>query len=421
MPLRSYAVMKLAPSSARLSIGSSVRVERRIAGAVLEVGDDHRHRIVREPAGVHGAPRQHVGAAEQRDHERRRRRHQARREPPHVTAAARRRRRADRAPRPARPSSGSASPDPARGSATRSRSRRRGSSGAIDLTAAAARSIRACSSAMALSASRRAAPPERACRRGSARTRRCRRADRRPPPGLFGRHVLRRCRRWCPPSWLAVYSVGAAGELATAGVRPRASRRSGAARRAGDAEVHDQGLAVGVDHDVGGLEIAMHDAGRVRGDAARRRSSARCAERCGTRQPALPRRAASRDPSPSTYGIVMYLMPSISPRSWMRTTFLCVTCRASSSSRLKRRSISAAAVGIGHDLRPDHLERDGDAELRVPRLIHRAHAADAEQPDDVVAGAELLTGFQGPAVIRRRAGQARSDRSIVLAAMRLPA
>ena len=32
----------------------------------------------------------------------------------------------------------------------------------------------------------------------------------------------------------------------------------------------------------------------------------------------------------------------------------------------------------------------GDAQLGVPGLIHGAHAADAEQPDDVVARAELL-------------------------------
>ena len=63
--------------------------------------------------------------------------------------------------------------------------------------------------------------------------------------------------------------------------------------------------------------------------------------------------------APSTYDIVMYLMPPISPRSWMRTTFLCVTWRASSSSRLKRRSISAAAR-IGHDLGPNHLDGDRD-------------------------------------------------------------
>jgi hypothetical protein len=44
-------------------------------------------------------------------------------------------------------------------------------------------------------------------------------------------------------------------------------------------------------------------------------------------------------------GIVMYLMPSISPMSWMRTTLRCVTWRASSSSCLKRRSMSRAATG----------------------------------------------------------------------------
>ena len=72
----------------------------------------------------------------------------------------------------------------------------------------------------------------------------------------------------------------------------------------------------------------------------------------------------------------------------MRTTFLCVTWRASSSSRLNRRSISAPRR-VGHDLRADDLDRDGHAELGVPRLVDRAHAADAEHADDVIAGAEL--------------------------------
>ena len=72
----------------------------------------------------------------------------------------------------------------------------------------------------------------------------------------------------------------------------------------------------------------------------------------------------------------------------MRTTFLCVTCRASSSSCLKRRSSSLRGGGIGGDFRPDDLERDGDAELGVPRLVDGAHAADAEQAHDVVARTE---------------------------------
>ena len=82
----------------------------------------------------------------------------------------------------------------------------------------------------------------------------------------------------------------------------------------------------------------------------------------------------------------------------MRTTFLCVTCRASSSSRLKRRSILGRSRWIRHDLGADHLDRDGDAELRVPRLIDRAHAADAEHADDVIAGPECLAGRERAAV-----------------------
>ena len=79
----------------------------------------------------------------------------------------------------------------------------------------------------------------------------------------------------------------------------------------------------------------------------------------------------------------------------MRTTFLWVTWRASSSSRLKRRSRSARLLADPARLRPDDLERDRHAELRVPRLVHRAHAADAEQPDDVVARAEVLAVGEG--------------------------
>ena len=89
----------------------------------------------------------------------------------------------------------------------------------------------------------------------------------------------------------------------------------------------------------------------------------------------------------------------------MRTTFLCVTWRASSSSRLNRRSMSRGRRRVRADLRPDDLQRDGDAELVIPRLVDRAHAADAEQPDDVVAGTERLAGGErATAPARRRLG-----------------
>ena len=104
----------------------------------------------------------------------------------------------------------------------------------------------------------------------------------------------------------------------------RADHRSGRGlrgallHRSRDAEVHDQrvaavgGLAL-LDHDVLGLEVAMDHALVVRGGEALRHLL-RDQERPRDRQR---RRARSTwaSVSPSTNGIVRYLMPSISPRS----------------------------------------------------------------------------------------------------------
>ena len=87
-----------------------------------------------------------------------------------------------------------------------------------------------------------------------------------------------------------------------------------------------------------------------------------------------------------------------------------MTWRASSSSRLKRRSISCFGHRIAHHLRPDDLQRDDDFEFLVPRLIDGAHAADAEQLDDGVA-AEGVADGEGARARRSLAGPAsrRSD------------
>ena len=71
----------------------------------------------------------------------------------------------------------------------------------------------------------------------------------------------------------------------------------------------------------------------------------------------------------------------------MRTTFLCVTWRARSSSLLKRLDLIAPRVFVGV-ARQDGLDRDRDPELVVVGLVDRAHAAAPEQADDGVAGAE---------------------------------
>ena len=107
---------------------------------------------------------------------------------------------------------------------------------------------------------------------------------------LLGRHVL---------------------ERADDRARHRAAARSG--HRARNPEVGDQGAVFLVEQDVSGLEIAVHDAGFMRrdepgddlaGDAQRARDR--------QRPPVSINLARSE---PWMYGIVMYLTPSISPRS----------------------------------------------------------------------------------------------------------
>src|SRR5262249_18362366 len=53
---------------------------------------------------------------------------------------------------------------------------------------------------------------------------------------------------------------------------------------------------------------------------------------------------------------------------------------------VRRRGVTA----IGSN----HLQRNGDVQLGVPRLVDRAHAADTEHLDDVIARTERLSGAQ---------------------------
>jgi hypothetical protein len=60
-----------------------------------------------------------------------------------------------------------------------------------------------------------------------------------------------------------------------------------------------------------------------------------------------------------------------------------------------------AGALVAGDLGPDHLERHRDVQLAVPRLVHRTHAADAEQHVDAVAGPERFPDLERAALARR--------------------
>ena len=90
-----------------------------------------------------------------------------------------------------------------------------------------------------------------------------------------------------------------------------------------------------------------------------------------------------------------------SPRSWILTTFLCVTWRARRSSRLKRRSSCLVRAGSVVASVRTTLSATGMSTWRVPRLVDRAHAAETEELIDPVAIAEGFPDRQRPGLGRR--------------------
>ena len=78
---------------------------------------------------------------------------------------------------------------------------------------------------------------------------------------------------------------------------------------------------------------------------------------------------------------------------------------------MKRRSISCAAAGSFVTSGRIDLQRHHDAQLGVPRLVDRTHAADAEQPHDDVASTELLADVQR--TLGRAHGRRRPDANAV--------
>ena len=68
---------------------------------------------------------------------------------------------------------------------------------------------------------------------------------------------------------------------------------------------------------------------------------------------------------------------------------------------------------IGHHIRPDHLDRDCDAELGIPGLIDGAHTAHTERANDVITRAENLSGLQRPSDGRSDIGAWQHRRRVV--------
>ena len=178
----------------------------------------------------------------------------------------------------------------------------------------------------------------------------------------------------------------------------RANQRAGhridgrARGRPRDAEVHQQRMVLRIDHDVRRFQIAMDDAGFVRGGEAG-------GDLTGEQQHARQRQ------------------PRFALQQGRQVGALHVLHRQIERALDFAQVVDADHVGMGHLPRQlqltleailelpelgargggvdaNQLERDGGAERFVPGLVDRGHAAGPEQPDDGVAGPELLAGRQ---------------------------
>ena len=186
-------------------------------------------------------------------------------------------------------------------------------------------------------------------------------------PGLLRRHVLDGA------------DDGAAGGHAQA----RAARRG-----PGDAEVHDQRVTFALDHDVGGFQVAMHDPRFVGGREARRHLP-------GNRDGAILGEPAffleQRRQVRSLHVRHRDVRGAVDLAEIVDANHVLVRDLA----REEKLTLEAAlerlgGLGVVGVWRPDDLHGDCDLEHLVPGLIDRAHPAGAEQPDDVIPGAEIV-------------------------------
>ena len=121
------------------------------------------------------------------------------------------------------------------------------------------------------------------------------------------------------------------------------------------------------------------------------------------------RRSTVARSSPWMYGIVMYLMPSISPEI-VNADHVLVRDLAGEEQLVLEALFRSRQRRAAPAVRANHLQRDRDAELRIPGLIDGAHAADAEDPDDVIARAERLADGQWSGAVQRRGAHFRGGR-----------
>ena len=180
---------------------------------------------------------------------------------------------------------------------------------------------------------------------------------------------------------------------------PRRRRRGGhrlllVRRRAGDAEVHDDGFGILLDHHVGRFEVAMHDAGVVSGLEAGRHLTRDGHHRRHRQAAGLPQHRGEVVAFDERHRDVL---DAVDLTHVVNAHDVAMRHLAGEQQLLLEPAFDLLrGRRVPGHLGADDLHRHHHRELGVPRLIDGAHAADAQQAYDDVADAELLADGQRP-------------------------
>ncbi len=159
-------------------------------------------------------------------------------------------------------------------------------------------------------------------------------------------------------------------------------------RRARDPEVGDDRLLGVVDEDVGGLQIAVHDAHLVRGAQAGHHLARK---RQGSSDGQLPFGREQTRQIGAVHERHRDVLDAVDLAEVVNADDVGVRDLA----REHQLALEAALELLRRQrvrVRLDHLQRQRQRQLRIPDVVDRAHPADAEQADDLIALTEGLSG-----------------------------
>ena len=197
----------------------------------------------------------------------------------------------------------------------------------------------------------------------------------------------------------ARWSVASARRLLRRHVVQRAhdgSDNRAAARTAhgtSDAEIRDERVVLFVEEDVGGLEVAVHDAGFMSRDKSGRNLAG---ERERPRDGEAPLSLENGRQIRAVHIRHRDVLDAVNLPEVVDADDVLVGDVARQEQFAFEAAFEIAGDGwIGHRLGADHLDGNDNRQLVVPRLVDGAHSANTQLTDEVIPTSETCAGLEG--------------------------